>query len=155
MTEPTQMVNVRYMVDDVETSIDFYTRQFGVELRTSAAPAFADITRDGRRLLLSGQGSFAGRPMPDGVKPGPGGWSRIHLIVDNLAAKWTASARPRAGAAVLAEPRPGVEGATMVEWVPPPARGDEHDHLHRGDDRAAGSSGRQSGGADGRAARGV
>lgn len=87
MTEPTHMVNVRYMVDDVEQSIDFYTRHFGFEVRTSAAPAFADITRGGLRLLLSGQASSAGRPMPDGIKPGPGGWNRIHFIVDNLAAE--------------------------------------------------------------------
>ena len=87
MTAPTDMVSVRYMVDNVEESIDFYTRHFGFELKSSAAPAFADITRAGLRLLLSGQASSAGRPMPDGAKPGPGGWNRIHLIVDNLAAE--------------------------------------------------------------------
>jgi len=87
VTAPTDMVSVRYMVDNVEESIDFYTRHFGFELKSSAAPAFADITRAGLRLLLSGQASSAGRPMPDGAKPGPGGWNRIHLIVDNLAAE--------------------------------------------------------------------
>ena len=86
MTEPSQMVNVRYMVDDVAASIDFYTKHLGFELRTSAAPAFADVTRDGLRLLLSGPASSAGRPMPDGTKPGPGGWNRIHFVVDDLAA---------------------------------------------------------------------
>jgi catechol 2,3-dioxygenase-like lactoylglutathione lyase family enzyme len=85
MTEPAQMVNVRYMVDDVQASIDFYTRHLGFELRISAAPAFADVTRGPLRLLLSGPASSAGRPMPDGVKPGPGGWNRIHFIVDDLA----------------------------------------------------------------------
>jgi catechol 2,3-dioxygenase-like lactoylglutathione lyase family enzyme len=84
MTEPEQLVNVRYMVDDVQASIDFYTEHFGFEVRTSAVPAFADVTRGNLRLLLSGQASSAGRPMPDGVKPGPGGWNRIHFIVDDL-----------------------------------------------------------------------
>ncbi len=85
MTEPDQMVNVRYMVDDVQASIDFYTTHLGFELRMSAAPAFADVARGSLRLLLSGPASSAGRPMPDGAKPGPGGWNRIHFIVDDLA----------------------------------------------------------------------
>jgi catechol 2,3-dioxygenase-like lactoylglutathione lyase family enzyme len=87
MTEPDAMVNVRYMVDDVQASIDFYTKHLGFELRTSAAPAFADVTRGNLRLLLSGPASSAGRPMPDGAKPGPGGWNRIHLIVRDLDAE--------------------------------------------------------------------
>ncbi len=87
MTEPEAMVNVRYMVDDVQASIDFYTAHLGFEVRTSAAPAFADVTRGNLRLLLSGPASSAGRPMPDGAKPGPGGWNRIHLIVGDLAAE--------------------------------------------------------------------
>jgi catechol 2,3-dioxygenase-like lactoylglutathione lyase family enzyme len=87
MTEPSEMVNVRYMVDDVDTAIDFYTKYLDFELRTSAAPAFADITRGNLRLLLSGPTSSAGRPMPDGTKPGPGGWNRIHLLVDDIEAE--------------------------------------------------------------------
>jgi catechol 2,3-dioxygenase-like lactoylglutathione lyase family enzyme len=87
MTEPNEMVNVRYMVDDVQASLDFYTKHLGFELHTSAAPAFADVTRGNLRLLLSGPASSAGRPMPDGVKPGPGGWNRIHLIVDDINAE--------------------------------------------------------------------
>jgi catechol 2,3-dioxygenase-like lactoylglutathione lyase family enzyme len=79
------LVSVRYMVDDVEDSIDFYTRHFGFELRTSSPPAFADVVRGRLRLLLAGPESSAGRPMPDGRKPGPGGWNRIHLIVDDIA----------------------------------------------------------------------
>ena len=78
------MVNVRYMVDDVDTAIEFYTEHLGFEVRTSAAPAFADVTRGNLRLLLSGPASSAGRPMPDGARPGPGGWNRIHLVVDGL-----------------------------------------------------------------------
>lgn len=85
MTEPNEMVNVRYMVDDVDTSIEFYIKHLGFEVRTSAAPAFADVTRGNLRLLLSGPASSAGRPMPDGTKPGPGGWNRIHLIVTDIA----------------------------------------------------------------------
>lgn len=80
-----QMVNVRYMVDDVRQSVDFYTRHLGFELRTDAGPAFADVTRGNLRLLLSGPASSAGRPMADGTKPRPGGWNRIHFVVDDLA----------------------------------------------------------------------
>jgi catechol 2,3-dioxygenase-like lactoylglutathione lyase family enzyme len=87
MTEPDEMVNVRYMVDDVDTAIEFYTKHLGFELRTSAAPAFADVTRGNLRLLLSGPASSAGRPMPDGTKPGPGGWNRIHFIVADITAE--------------------------------------------------------------------
>jgi catechol 2,3-dioxygenase-like lactoylglutathione lyase family enzyme len=79
------LVHVRYMVDDVETAIDFYTTHLGFELRSNPGPAFADVTRGNLRLLLSGPNSSAGRPMPDGRKPGPGGWNRIHLLVDDLA----------------------------------------------------------------------
>jgi catechol 2,3-dioxygenase-like lactoylglutathione lyase family enzyme len=79
-----EIINVRYMVDDVEESIAFYTKLLGFELLTSASPAFADVKRGNLRLLLSGPKSSAGRPMPDGVKPGPGGWNRIHFIVDDL-----------------------------------------------------------------------
>ena len=81
------LVSVRYMVDDVEESIDFYTRHFGFVVRHSAAPAFADVVRGNLRLLLAGPESSAGRPMPDGRRPGPGGWNRIHFIVDDIAAE--------------------------------------------------------------------
>lgn len=84
MTATDEMVNVRYMVNDVQTAIDFYTKHLGFELRSSAVPAFADVTRGSLRLLLSGPASSAGRPMPDGATPGPGGWNRIHLIVGDI-----------------------------------------------------------------------
>jgi catechol 2,3-dioxygenase-like lactoylglutathione lyase family enzyme len=79
-----EIINVRYMVDDVEESIAFYTKLLDFEVLTSASPAFADVKRGNLRLLLSGPKSSAGRPMPDGAKPGPGGWNRIHFIVDDL-----------------------------------------------------------------------
>jgi catechol 2,3-dioxygenase-like lactoylglutathione lyase family enzyme len=78
-------VNVRYMVDDVEAAIAFYTTHLGFTLISKTLPAFADVKRDDLRLLLSGPTSSAGRAMPDGRRPAPGGWNRIHLIVDDLA----------------------------------------------------------------------
>jgi catechol 2,3-dioxygenase-like lactoylglutathione lyase family enzyme len=80
----SETVNVRYLVDDVDEAIAFYTKILGFELTFSAAPAFGDVKRGNLRLLLAGPTSSAGRPMPDGVKPGPGGWNRIHFIVDDL-----------------------------------------------------------------------
>ena len=81
-----ELVSVRYMVDDVEESVAFYTTHFGFTV-LSSFPAFADVVRGNLRLLLSGPESSAGRPMPDGRKPEPGGWNRIHLIVDDIAAE--------------------------------------------------------------------
>jgi catechol 2,3-dioxygenase-like lactoylglutathione lyase family enzyme len=84
---PDELVNVRYMVDDVEKAVDFYTSVFGFTVRTNFAPAFADVVRGNLRLLLSGPKSSAGRPMPDGRAPEPGGWNRIHFIVDDIDAE--------------------------------------------------------------------
>src|SRR5690348_9235657 len=91
-----EIVNVRYMVDDVDEAIAFYTKFLDFELLNNAAPAFADARRGNLRLLLAGPTSSAGRPMPDGVKPGPGGWNRIHFVVDDLDGE---VARLRAGGA--------------------------------------------------------
>ena len=82
-----EIVNVRYMVDDVDEAIAFYTKQLGFEVLTSASPAFADVQRGNLRLLLSGPASSAGRPMADGRTPEPGGWNRIHFIVDDIDAE--------------------------------------------------------------------
>jgi catechol 2,3-dioxygenase-like lactoylglutathione lyase family enzyme len=87
MSETT--VNVRYMVDDVEIAIEWYAKHLGFSLLSNQAPAFADIKRGSLRLLLSGPTSSAGRPMPDGEQPVPGGWNRIHLIVDDLPSEVT------------------------------------------------------------------
>jgi catechol 2,3-dioxygenase-like lactoylglutathione lyase family enzyme len=84
---PDEVVSVRYMVTDVEESVAYYTDLLGFELLTNFSPAFADVQRGNLRLLLSGPTSSAGRPMPDGVTPEPGGWNRIHLILDDLDAE--------------------------------------------------------------------
>jgi catechol 2,3-dioxygenase-like lactoylglutathione lyase family enzyme len=81
------VVSVRFMVDDVQAAIGFFTAQPGFTLRSSAVPAFADVTRGQLRLLLAGPSISAGLPMPDGRRPAPGGWNRIHLVVPDVAAE--------------------------------------------------------------------
>jgi len=85
MPQPTGTVGVRYMIDDVPAAIAFYTTHLGFTLDQDASPAFAAVTRNGVRLLLSGPTSSGRRPMPDGTRPVPGGWNRLHLQVDDLA----------------------------------------------------------------------
>ena len=75
------------MVDDVEAAVAFYTTHLRFTVRSNSAPAFADVVRGNLRLLLSGPASSAGRPMPDGRTPKPGGWNRMHLIVEDIAAE--------------------------------------------------------------------
>ena len=80
-------VGVRYIIDDVPAAITFYTTLLGFELAHDASPAFAAVERDGVRLLLSGDGSSGKRALADGRTQTTGGWNRIHLQVDDLAAE--------------------------------------------------------------------
>jgi catechol 2,3-dioxygenase-like lactoylglutathione lyase family enzyme len=80
-------VSVRYMIDDVPSAIEFYTRLLGFTLEHDASPAFASVSRGGVRLLLSGEGSSGKRTLPDGRRQEPGGWNRIHLEVGDLDAE--------------------------------------------------------------------
>lgn len=81
-----ELVSVRYIVDDVDASLDFYTTHLGFTELTNASPAFADVVRGNLRLLLSGPTSSAGRALPDGRRAHPGGWNRIHLVVTDIRA---------------------------------------------------------------------
>jgi catechol 2,3-dioxygenase-like lactoylglutathione lyase family enzyme len=85
MSATPAVVNVRYMVSDVARALAFYTDHLGFVVDSNAAPAFAAVTRGPIRLLLSGPTSSAGRPMPDGRRPEPGGWNRLQLVVPDLA----------------------------------------------------------------------
>jgi catechol 2,3-dioxygenase-like lactoylglutathione lyase family enzyme len=85
MTDGT--VSVRYMVDDVDQAIAFYTEHLGFEPGHNASPAFAEVNKGNLRLLLAGPASLAARPMPDGRTPEPGGWNRIHFVVDDIDAE--------------------------------------------------------------------
>ena len=77
-------VGVRYMIDDVPKAIEFYTSLLGFTLEHDASPAFAAVSRDGVRLLLSGEGSSGKRPLADGRRQVSGGWNRLHLQVSDL-----------------------------------------------------------------------
>ena len=87
MDSQLETANIRYMVDDVEASVAWYTSHLGFTLISTAAPHFADVARGPLRLLLSGKTSSAGRVMADGRQPRPGGWNRIELVVKDLRAE--------------------------------------------------------------------
>lgn len=80
-------VNVRYMVSDVAAAADWYVDNLGFGRLPMASPAFAAVERGALRLLLSGEASSAGRAMPDGAKPVPGGWNRLQLVFEDLPAE--------------------------------------------------------------------
>jgi len=80
-------VNVRYMVSDVPTSVDWYVGHLGFRPVGPSSPAFAAVERGPLRLLLSGKASSAGRAMPDGRQPEPGGWTRFQVIVEDIDAE--------------------------------------------------------------------
>lgn len=86
MSDPFDTVNVRYMVDDVQAAVDWYVANFGFSV-VIASPAFGSVERGRLRVLLSGKASSAGRPMPDGRQPEPGGWTRFQVITDDIAAE--------------------------------------------------------------------
>lgn len=86
MPDPTEIVNVRYMVDDVQDAVDWYVGNFGFSA-ILVSPAFGSVQRGHLRLLLSGKASSAGRPMPDGRKPEPGGWNRFQFITGDIASE--------------------------------------------------------------------
>jgi len=79
-------VSVRYIVDDVDAAIAFYTEQLGFDEVMHPAPTFAMLTRGDLRLALSAPSGAGGggQAMPDGIKPAPGGWNRVMLEVDDL-----------------------------------------------------------------------
>jgi len=108
----TDLVSVRYIVDDVEAALAFYTSNLGFTVLTDFSPAFADVVRGQLRLLLSGPTSSAGRALPDGRQPGSGGWNRIHLIVDDIDAE-VARLRP-AGIVFRSEVISGPGGKQVV-----------------------------------------
>jgi len=78
------LVSVRYMIDDVEAALAFYTQHFGFNVETNASPAFASVVRGNLRLLLSGAKSSGRRSLADGTQPVPGGWNRILLEVTDI-----------------------------------------------------------------------
>ena len=80
------MATVRYLVRDVPRSVAFYRDQLGFEVEQEMLPAFARVRRDDLSLWLAGPASSAARPMPSGAKPEPGGWNRLVIEVDDLAA---------------------------------------------------------------------
>jgi catechol 2,3-dioxygenase-like lactoylglutathione lyase family enzyme len=82
-----ELVYVRYLVHDVDEATAFYVERLGFELVERSGPAFAEIGRGALRLLVSGPASSAARPMPDGRRPEPGGWNRIHLHVEDIDAE--------------------------------------------------------------------
>ena len=83
------MPAVRYLVDDVDRAVAFYTKTLGFTLEQRFGKAIAMVSHDGVTLWLSGPESSAARPMPDGRKPEPGGWNRIVVMIDWAWAYWT------------------------------------------------------------------
>ena len=106
------MAVVRYLVDDVDVAVAFYVEHLGFRIRTQMGPAFAMVERDDLVLWLSGPGSSAARPMPSGAQPGPGGWNRLVLEVDDVGA--AAERLAAAGVAFRNEPLSGPGGTQVV-----------------------------------------
>ncbi len=79
------MAQFRYIVDDVDQAVAFYTSRLGFRLERQYGPAFAILRREDLELWIAGPKASASKPMPDGAKPVPGGWNRIVIIVEDLA----------------------------------------------------------------------
>jgi len=80
------MATMRYIIEDVEQAVTFYTRHLGFTLDMNASPTFARVSRGDLHLLLSGLQSSGARPLPDGQRPAPGGWNRLVIEVEHLPA---------------------------------------------------------------------
>ena len=78
------MATVRYMVNDVSESCEFYVKYFGFEVENQFGPAMAILKKDDLNLWLAGPPSSAGQPMSDGTKPVPGGWSRFVFETEDI-----------------------------------------------------------------------
>ncbi len=78
------MIRIRYIVDDVDKAVEFYTSNLDFRLEQQFGPAIAILERDGVQLLVSGPKASASWPMPDGSKPIPGGWNRFQIVVDDI-----------------------------------------------------------------------
>ena len=107
-------VQVRYIVNDVDAAIQFYTKQLGFQLEMHPAPPFAMLSRGDLRLVLSAPNPTGGggQPMPDGTKQEPGGWNRFAVEVHDLAA--TVEALHRAGAHFRNQIVTGVGGKQII-----------------------------------------
>ncbi len=88
MNAPTDHASVRYLVDDVDACVAFYTEHLGFTLEMQAGPAFADVRRGPLRLLVSGAASSGARATPPDLSDSPGR-NRIHLVVDDIEAEVT------------------------------------------------------------------
>ncbi len=108
------MVQVRYIVKDMDSAIAFYTGQLGFHLEMHPAPAFAMLTRGDLRLVLSAPNpeGGGGQPMPDGTKQAPGGWNRFEIEVSDLAG--AVDSLRRAGAQFRNEIVTGVGGKQII-----------------------------------------
>ncbi len=78
------MIRIRYIVNDVDKAVDFYTSNFNFRLEEQYGPVVAILERDGVQLIVSGPMASASRPMPDGSIPSPGGWARFQIVVDDI-----------------------------------------------------------------------